>query len=95
MDNVISLMERLGADSRLNADIIEALKNQPLESADITAAVRDADIAKLEMLLNVKNKIVCAIFPAEEEPKKSDEPDESDEPSKSSQPKQLLRYAAG
>lgn len=93
MDNVISLMERLGADSRLNADIIEALKNQPLESTDITTAIQEADIAKLEMLLNVKKKIVCAIFPAEE-PEKSNEPDESDEPSESTQPKQLLQYAA-
>jgi hypothetical protein len=94
MDNVISLMERLGADSRLNADIAGVLHNQPLESAEITAAIRDADIATLEMLLNVKNKIVCAIFPAEEEPQKSDEPDESGEPSELSQPKQTLQYAA-
>lgn len=80
MDNVISLMERLGADSRLNADIIEALKNQPLESADITAAVQDADITKLEMLLNVRNKIVCMIFPVEEPKDKPDQPDEEERP---------------
>lgn len=94
MDNVISLIERLGADSRLNADIVAALNSQSLESADIAAALRDADITKLEMLLNVKNKIVCAIFPAEEEPGKSDKPDESDEPSEPAQHKQQLKYAA-
>ncbi|MBU2114219.1 MAG: hypothetical protein KKE94_10680 [Gammaproteobacteria bacterium] len=80
MDNVISLMERLGADCRLNADILEALKNQPLESADITAAVRDADIAKLEMLLNVRNKIVCMVFPVEEPKERPNEPEEDDKP---------------
>lgn len=91
MDNVISLLERLGADSQLNTDIIATFVEQPDESEEIITAIRDADITKLEMLLNVKSKIVCAIFPAEEEPKKSDEPDESDEPI---EPNQTRQYVA-
>ncbi len=83
MDNVISLIERLGADSRLNTDIVAALNSQSLESADIAAALRDADITKLEMLLNVKNKIVCMVFPVEEPKDKPDQPDEEDEPEQS------------
>ena len=86
MTNVIHIMERLGADSRLNTDVVDTLIEQPLGSEHIIAAIQNADIAKLEMLLNVRNKIVCMIFPVEEPKEDPDQPDQPDQPEKQEPP---------
>ncbi|MDR6982780.1 hypothetical protein J2X32_001398 [Rheinheimera pacifica] len=85
MSNIISLIERLGADCTLRSH----KKDMLLSDIELLNTLADGDVKALEKLLGVENTIVCAVFPAEEEPKKSDEPDESDEPES-----QILNVAA-
>ncbi|WP_215397562.1 hypothetical protein [Rheinheimera oceanensis] len=85
MSNIISLIERLGADCTFRSN----KKDMLLSDIELLNTLADGDVKRLEKLLGVENKIVCAVFPAEEEPKKSDEPDESDEPES-----QILNLAA-
>lgn len=80
MDNVISIIERLGADSGSKANVVEVLKHQQIESGEIAEAILNTDIEKLEMLLNVRNKIVCMVFPVEEPKERPNEPEEDDKP---------------
>ena len=71
MKNVISLLEKMGANAefkQLDSTTLEKVLN-PLDlDADLQAAILMHDNSALEMILDARNKIVCLICPAEDEP---------------------------
>lgn len=83
MDNIISLIERLGADSELRFNAVANLAKHAPESVAVEEAVTNGDIEKLELMLNARNKIVCMIFPVEEPKEQPDQPDD-DKPNETS-----------
>lgn len=81
MKNIINLLDKMGANAELNKLDGEALA-KVLNPLDLDTAVQNAILAHdneaLEQLFNTRNKIVCAIFPAEEEPTKEPSEDEDE-----------------
>mgnify|MGYP006145797089 CR=1 FL=1 len=80
MNNIINLLEKLGSSAELQQldSITLAKVSNPLDlDQQVQNAILNHDNKALEMLLNARNKIVCAICPAEEEP--SDTPQEDDD----------------
>tara|TARA_Y100000817_G_C16359150_1_gene325180 strand:- start:172 stop:441 length:270 start_codon:yes stop_codon:yes gene_type:complete len=80
MDNIISIIERLGADCTLKGKVVNAKHLMQVCDPDIQNAILSSDIEKLEKMLNVRNKIVCMIFPVEEPKEQPEQPDEEDQP---------------
>lgn len=83
MKNVINFLEKMGARSdlkNLEGDLLQKVLN-PLDLDEtIQSAIVLRDNAALEELLGVRNKIVCAICPAEEPTKEpSDDEQEQDD----------------
>lgn len=85
MKNIINLLDKMGANAELNKLDGEALA-KVLNPLDLDDAVQNAILAHdneaLEQLLNTRNKIVCAICPAEEEPAKEPSEDEEEQDDK-------------
>jgi hypothetical protein len=80
MDNIISIIECLGADSNFRMNSADVLQRQASDMSEVTEAINNGDVKKLELILNVRNKIVCMIFPVEEPKEQPEQPDEDDEP---------------
>lgn len=81
MNNIIKLLDRIGssADLRQLDDSILAKVANPLDlDESVQKAILAQDNAALEMLLNARNKVVCAICPAEEEPSETPKKDDDD-----------------
>ena len=76
MDNIISIIERLGADCTLKGKVVNAKHLMQVCDPDIQNAILSSDIEKLEKLLNVRNMI----FPVEEPKEQPEQPDEDDQP---------------
>jgi len=85
MKNIINLLDKMGANAELNKLDGEALA-KVINPLDLDDAVQNAILAQnteaLEQLLNTRNKIVCAICPAEEEPTKEPSDDEEEQEDK-------------
>ena len=83
MSNVISFLERLGADASM-----ASLDQQAYEAAVVEVeagdAARDALLARdagaLGDLLGGRPKMICMLFPADDDKKKDDEQDDGDSP---------------
>jgi hypothetical protein len=77
MNNVIDVIERLGASASFGEQSIQQ-RQLVNDAVGLDEAVKQALLNKdneaLNVLLNVRRKIVCALVPAKE-----DEPDESEE----------------
>ncbi|HEY0922348.1 hypothetical protein [Rheinheimera pacifica] len=80
MDNIISLIERLGADSKLRYGTKSAFDETSLVLSEAETLISQGNIEELEMLLNVRHKIVCMVFPVEEPKDQPNQPAEDDEP---------------
>lgn len=85
MSNVIAFLESLGnnaAKSKLAGDDYVAAVN----ALDLDDAPRQALLARdasgLNDLLGGRSKMICALFPADDEPQKEDQPAEGDTPEK-------------
>ena len=80
MNNIIDLLDKIGrsADLQQLDSLTLAKVSNPLDlDQQVQDAILNHDNQTLEMLLNARNKIVCAVCPAEEEP--SDAPQEDDD----------------
>ncbi|WP_215397564.1 hypothetical protein [Rheinheimera oceanensis] len=80
MNKVISLLETLGQDAalqRLDAATLNKVFNPLDTDIQVQHAILTRDHVQLEALLQVRNKVVCAICPPEEPPQ--DEPEDDDE----------------
>lgn len=81
MKNVINFLERLGKDAQLKNLSAEQL-NEMVNDAQLADAVRlalqEGNVAELEMILNVRHKIVCMIAPAEPEQEPEDDDGENE-----------------
>ena len=80
MDKIINLLEKLGANSTMqHADEaqLQSVVNPLNLDAEVQAAILARDNQALEMLLGVRNKVVCAVCPAEDEP--ADEPQQDED----------------
>lgn len=80
MSNIIDLLEKIGRSAELQQlDSLTLAKiSNPLDlDPQVQNAILNHDNKALEMLLNARNKIVCAVCPAEEEP--SDTPQDEDD----------------
>ncbi|PKM20189.1 MAG: hypothetical protein CVV11_01340 [Gammaproteobacteria bacterium HGW-Gammaproteobacteria-15] len=80
MNKVISLLETLGQNAALQSLDTAALQKvfNPLDmDVQVQHAILTRDHVQLEALLQVRNKVVCAICPPEEPP--HDVPDNDDE----------------
>lgn len=91
MKNVINLLEKMGASAELKQLDDEALEKvlNPLDlDADLQAAILKHDNSALEMILDVRNKIVCLVCPAEEEP--TEEPSEDEDGQEEKEQKALV-----
>jgi hypothetical protein len=80
MNKVISLLETLGQDAalqNLDAATLNKVFNPLDTDIQVQHAILTRDHVQLEALLQVRNKVVCAICPAEEPPQ--DEPENDDE----------------
>lgn len=80
MNNIINLLDKLGCSAELQQldSATLAKVSNPLDvDEQVQSAILNHDNKALEMLLNVRNKIVCAVCPAEEEP--SDIPQKEDD----------------
>lgn len=92
MDNVISILEQLGANAALTLPAAELQLDvallQRLQLGDISAA---------EHYLGTRSGLICGIFPAKEpEPEPvppAEQPDEDNAPDKSQRSQLLLRRA--
>jgi hypothetical protein len=80
MDNIISLIERLGADSKLRYSAKSAFDETSLALSEAKTLISQGNIEELEMLLNVRHKIVCMVFPVEEPKDQPNQPADDDEP---------------
>lgn len=80
MDNIISLIERLGADSKLRYSTKSVFGETKLMLSEAEALISQGKIEELEMLLNVRHKIVCMVFPVEEPKDQPNQPAEDDAP---------------
>lgn len=78
MDNIISLIERLGADSMLRRDAAANLIFQKISDTAVQQLITDGNVAELEKILNVRHKIVCMIAPAEPEQEPEDDDGENE-----------------
>lgn len=90
MDNIFKALEVLGTTSFLRHSQGEQL-NKILNPLDLDEAIQQAivqrDTASLEMLLNVRNKIVCMINKPEPDDVPEQEPvPQDDEPAPEPQP---------
>ena len=85
MKNVINLLDKMGSNAewnKLDGKTLEKVLN-PLDLDDaVQNAILAHDGEALEQLLNTRNKIVCAICPAEEEPTKEPSEDEDEQDDK-------------
>lgn len=82
MNNIINLLEKLGSSAELQQldSITLAKVSNPLDlDQQVQNAILNHDNKALEMLLNARNKIVCAVCPAEEEPADTPEDEDGDE----------------
>ncbi|MEH8019145.1 hypothetical protein MN202_18055 [Rheinheimera muenzenbergensis] len=82
MKNIINLLDKLGSSAELQQlDIATLAKiSNPLDlDEQVQKAILNHDNKALEMLLNVRNKVVCAICPAEEEPSDTPQKDDDDQ----------------
>ncbi|WP_240223951.1 hypothetical protein [Rheinheimera hassiensis] len=80
MNKVISLLETLGQNAALQSLDTAALQKvfNPLDmDVQVQQAILSRDHVQLEALLQVRNKVICAICPAEEPPQ--DVPENDDE----------------
>lgn len=80
MNNIISIIERLGSDSELRYKPVNAIQNNDPDTTEAIESFINGSIDKVESMLNARNKIVCMIFPVEEPKDKPDEPEEDDQP---------------
>lgn len=80
MDNIISLIARLGADSHLRYNTESAFEQTGLVLSEAETLISQGNIEELEMLLNVRHKIVCMVFPVEEPKDQPNQPADDDEP---------------
>lgn len=91
MKNVINLLEKMGASAefkQLDGDALDKVLN-PLDlDEDLQAAILMRDNSVLEMLLDARNKIVCLVCPAEEEP--TEEPSEDEDGQEEKEQKALV-----
>lgn len=87
MDNIIRLLDKIASSAdlqQLDSALLAKVAN-PLDLDDnVQKAILAHDNEALEALLNVRNKVVCAICPAEEEPsdiprKEDDDQDDMEE----------------
>lgn len=83
MSNVIEFLERLGADASM-ASLDGQAYEAAVGSVDAADAARDALLARdagtLGELLGGRPKMVCMLFPADDDQKKDDEQDDNDGP---------------
>ena len=80
MNNIIDLLDKIGRSAELQQlnSVTLAKVSNPLDlDQQVQNAILNHDNKTLEVLLNARNKIVCAVCPAEEEP--SDTPQEDDD----------------
>lgn len=82
MDNIIKAIELLGRTSSLASLSAEEVK-QVLNPLDLDIAVQQAilrkDTSALEMMLDVRNKIVCMVNKPEPDDTPEDVPEQDDE----------------
>lgn len=94
MSNVIEFLARLGADPKL-----AALEGEAFEAAVGELALDDAartallarDAGALGDLLGGRPKMICMLFPADDDQKKDDDQDDGDGPLDDEQPQQSVR----
>lgn len=79
MSNIINLIERLGADSQLRYSTGSAVTCTSQLVTEANMLICQGNVAELERLLNVRQKIVCMVFPVEEPQEQPDQPAD-DEP---------------
>lgn len=93
MSNVIAFLESLGnnaAQSKLAGDdYVAAVDALGLDDAPRQALLA-RDATGLNDLLGGRSKMICALFPANDEPQKEDEPAEGDTPAEDT-PKESIR----
>lgn len=81
MNNIIKLLDKIGSNAdlrQLDRSILAKVAN-PLDLDErVHRAILAQDNTALEMLLNARNKVVCAICPAEEEPSETPKKDDDD-----------------
>lgn len=83
MENIICMLERIGADGQLRHDKSALYSQQQQLDPQVQQLLADGNIEQLEKLLNVRQKIVCMIFPVEEPAEQPDDkPDDKPEDSK-------------
>ncbi len=79
MANVIDMLESLGQVPNFNKKNVQELIDISVADVEIKQAFLSKDNEKLNELMGVRNKIVCALLPAkDDEPAPQD--DDGDEP---------------
>lgn len=92
MNNIVKVLENMGKTpfvGDMHQQEMAAILNPLNVDEDIQSAIFDKDTARLEMLLGVRNKIVCMVnqpepadSPLEEPTPDNDEPDKTPQPEK-------------
>lgn len=85
MNNVISLLEKMGSCASFKDNELEVMSE--IETTELSDELREALVNKntgaLETILERKSKIYCLLFPAEDDDAESESegetPDESDD----------------
>lgn len=86
MHDVIRLLEKLGNDASYSFIAKSLMQTEIAADSELYLALQEADVAKLESLIGVRNNVVCAIFAPEEEPEKVPEEQPEDEPQPEQEP---------
>ncbi len=82
MNNIINLLDKLGSSAelqQLDRTILAKVSNPLDVDEQVQNAILNHDNKTLEMLLNARNKVVCAVCPAEEEPSDAPQQDDDDQ----------------
>ena len=86
MSNIISFLERVGQDAELRCagktGMAAALTAAQVD-AEAFSAILNGDRDHLEQLLDARSNLVCAVFPAKDEPDQDEAPvpEEDEKPS--------------